>query len=192
MPMDVRALLSLSMVPGIGAARLRALVNHFGKAESVFAAGERELTTVEGIDRGLARRILSGNDFDKEIQVQLSRLNKWEARIVTYWDKEYPDNLKKIYDPPVMLFVRGRLSDEDKYSSAIVGTRNPTTYGKHVSEKFAAELTEQGITVISGLARGVDTIAHSTTVRSGGRTVSLSSVVRNMPKLAVSLSFGAP
>lgn len=171
--MDVRALLSLSMVPGIGAARLRALVNHFGKAESVLAANERELTAVEGIDRGLARRILSGKNFDKEIQVQLSRLNKWEARLVTFWDKEYPDNLKKIYDPPVMLFVRGHLSDEDKYSVAVVGTRNPTTYGKHVAEKFAAELTEQGITVISGLARGVDTLAHSTTIRSGGRTIAV-------------------
>ncbi len=171
--MDVRALLSLSMVPGIGAARLRALVNHFGDSASVLAAGERELTSVEGIDRGLARRIMSGKDFDKEIQVQLSRLNKWNARLITFWDREYPENLKKIYDPPVMLFVRGTLSDEDKYSVAIVGTRNPTTYGRHVSEKFAAALCEQGIVVISGLARGVDTVAHGTTVRSGGRTIAV-------------------
>lgn len=161
------------MVPGIGAVRLRALVNHFGDPESVLASGEKELTTVEGIDRGLARRILSGKDFDKEIQVQLSRLNKWDARLITFWDREYPENLKKIYDPPVMLFVRGSLSEEDKYSVAIVGTRNPSSYGRHVSEKFAAALSEQGIVVISGLARGVDTIAHATTVRSGGRTIAV-------------------
>lgn len=171
--MDVRALLALSMVPGIGAARLRALVDRLGDSESVLAAGEKELTAVDGIDRGLARRILSRNNFDREIQVQLSRLNKCEARIVTFWDKEYPENLRKIYDPPVMLFVRGSLSEEDKYSLAIVGTRNPTTYGKHVCEKFAAELSEQGIAVISGLARGVDTIAHVTTARSGGRTIAV-------------------
>ncbi len=171
--MDVRALLNLSMVQGIGPARLRALVSQFGDPESVLAAGEKELTSVEGIDRGLARRILSHQDFDKEIQVQLSRLNKWEARLVTFWDKEYPDNLKKIYDPPVMLFTRGSLLPSDKYSVAIVGTRNPTTYGKHVAEKFAAALTEQGIAVVSGLARGVDTLAHATTIRSGGRTLAV-------------------
>ncbi|OYV88578.1 MAG: DNA protecting protein DprA [Ignavibacteriae bacterium 37-53-5] len=171
--MDVRALLSLSMVQGIGPARLRALVNHFGDPESVLAAAEKELVGVEGIDRGLARRILSQRDFEKEIQVQLSRLNKWEARLVTFWDKEYPENLKKIYDPPVLLFVRGTFAPSDKYSVAIVGTRNPTSYGKHVAEKFSAELSEQGITIVSGLARGVDTLAHATAVRSGGRTLAV-------------------
>lgn len=165
--------MNLSMVPGIGAARLRALVNHFGDPESVLAAGERELTSVDGIDRGVARKILSERNFEKEIQVQLSRLNKSEARIVTFWDKEYPENLKRIYDPPVMLFVRGSLSNADKYSVAIVGTRNPTTYGKHIAEKFAAELAEQGIAIVSGLARGVDTIAHATAVRAGGRTIAV-------------------
>ena len=171
--MDVRALLNLSMIQGIGPARLRGLVNHFGDPESVLAASEKELAGVEGIDRGLARRIHSRVDFEKEIQIQLSRLNKWEARLVTFWDKEYPENLKKIYDPPVMLFVRGTFASSDKYSVAIVGTRNPTSYGKHVAEKFSAELSEQGITVVSGLARGVDTLAHTTAVRSGGRTLAV-------------------
>ena len=72
-----------------------------------------------------------------------------------------------------MLFVRGNLKEEDKYAIAIVGTRTPTTYGKRVTEKFAAELADQGIIVVSGLARGVDTIAHSVTVRSGGRTIAV-------------------
>jgi DNA processing protein len=161
------------MVPGIGPARLRTLVNHFGDPESALAASERELTAVDGIDRVLARKILSERSFEKEIQIQLSRLDKSVARIVTFWDKEYPENLKKIYDPPVMLFVRGSLSNTDKYSIAIVGTRTPTTYGRHIAEKFAAELAEQGIVVISGLARGIDTIAHATTVRSGGRTIAV-------------------
>ena len=134
--MDVRSLLVLSMVPGIGAARLRALVNHFGDPESALEASERELAAAEGIDRGLAKRIRTKRDFDKEVQTQLSRLNKSEAKIVTFWDKDFPENLKKIYDPPVMLFVRGEFSPSDKYSVAVVGTRNPTTYGKHVAEKF--------------------------------------------------------
>jgi len=161
------------MVQGIGAARLRSLVNHFGDPESVLNATERELINVDGIDRALARRIISEEDFEEKIQLQLSRLNKSEARIVTFWDKEYPENLKKIYDPPVMLFVRGQLSSSDKYSIAVVGTRNPTPYGRHVAEKFSAEIAEYGIVVVSGLARGIDTIAHATTVRSGGRTIAV-------------------
>ncbi|HEY9167654.1 MAG TPA: DNA-processing protein DprA [Candidatus Kryptonia bacterium] len=171
--MDVWSLLGLSMVPGVGAARLRILVSHFGDPKSVLAASERELTAVEGIDRSVARKILSNRNFDNEVQLQLSRLNKAEARLVTFWDKEYPENLKRIYDPPVMLFVRGTLSAADRYSIAIVGTRNPTTYGKHAAEKFSADLAEQGITIVSGLARGIDTIAHSTAVRSGGRTIAV-------------------
>ena len=171
--MDVRSLLGLSMVSGVGAARLRLLVNHFGDPETVMNATERELAGVDGIDKSLARKILSERDFEEDIQLQLSRLNKSEARIVTFWDKEFPENLKKIYDPPVMLFVRGELSSSDKYSVAVVGTRNPTTYGKHVAEKFAAELAEHGIVVVSGLARGIDTISHTTTVRSGGRTIAV-------------------
>jgi DNA processing protein len=171
--MNVRSLLGLSMVPGVGAARLRLLVNHFGDPEKVMDASERELIEVDGIDRSVARKIISERDFEEDIQLQLSRLNKSEARIVTFWDKDFPENLKKIYDPPVMLFIRGELSSSDKYSVAVVGTRNPTTYGKHVAEKFAAELAEHGIVVVSGLARGIDTISHTTTVRSGGRTIAV-------------------
>jgi len=161
------------MVPGIGAARLRSLVNHFGDPEAVLNSAERDLTEVAGIDRSIAKRIRAEGNSEKEVELQLSRLQKCEARLVTFWDREFPENLKKIYDPPVFLFVRGELSDLDRYSVAIVGTRNPTTYGKHVAEKFAAELAEQGITVVSGLARGIDTIAHATTVRSGGRTIAV-------------------
>ncbi len=171
--MDVRSLLRLSMIPGIGAARLRMLVNHFGDPEGVLTANERDLTAVNGIDRALARRILSERSFHDEVQLQLSRLEKSDAKIVTFWDNDYPENLKKIYDPPVMLFVRGSLSSVDKYSVAIVGTRTPTIYGKHVTEKFTAELAQRGIVIISGLARGIDTIAHATAVRSGGKTIAV-------------------
>ncbi len=161
------------MVPGIGATRLRALVNHFGEAESPFASSERELTEIEGIDRRAAREILSRRDFNKEIDTQLERLEKVQARVVTFWDKEYPDNLKKIYDPPVMLFVRGSFIDKDKYSVAMVGTRVPSDYGRHIAERFARDLAEKGICVVSGLARGIDTVSHTAAVRTGGRTIAV-------------------
>ncbi len=163
----------MSLIPGVGAARLRSLVSHFGNPESVLEAGERELIEVEGIDRGTARRIVRRESFEEDIQSQLSRLNKAESRLVTFWDKDYPENLKKIYDPPVFLFVRKALSDADKYSIAIVGTRSPTPYGRRTAERFASQLSEKGITVISGLARGIDTSAHAAAIRSGGRTVAV-------------------
>ncbi len=161
------------MVPGIGASKLRALVNHFGDPDSVFSATEHELGEVDVIDRRAAKAIASSKSFEEEIDVQLTRLEKVQARIVTFWDKEYPDNLKKIYDPPVMLFVRGTLSDKDKYSIAIVGTRAPSDYGRHIAEKIARELAEKGICIVSGLARGIDTACHTAAVRAGGRTIAV-------------------
>lgn len=161
------------MVPGIGVARLRALVNHFGDPESALTATERELAEVEGIDRRAAKEILSSRNFDREIETQLTRLAKVQARVVTFWDKEYPDNLKKIYDPPVMLFVRGTLLDVDRYSIAIVGTRVPSDYGRHIAEKFAREISGKGICIVSGLARGIDTTSHTAAVRAGGRTIAV-------------------
>ncbi|MGB9591913.1 MAG: DNA-processing protein DprA, partial [Candidatus Kryptoniota bacterium] len=147
--------------------------NYFGDADSVLGATEKQLLAVEGINQAIARNIVQRKESENEIRNQLSRMNKANARIVTFWDKDYPENLKKIYDPPVFLFVRGSLATEDKYSIAVVGTRNPSVYGKHVAEKISAQLAENGIPVISGLARGIDTVVHSVTVRSGGRTVAV-------------------
>lgn len=170
---DVRKLLVLSMIPGVGPTRMRNLIDHFGDADSVLNATEKQLLDVDGINRSVARNILEQRGNENEIRSQLSRMNRANARIVTIWDKDYPENLKKIYDPPVFLFVRGSLLQEDKYSIAVVGTRNPSVYGRHVAEKLTAQLVEKGICVVSGLARGIDTIAHSVTVRSGGRTVAV-------------------
>jgi DNA processing protein len=170
---DVRKLLLLSMIPGIGPTRIRNLINYFGDVDAVLGATEKQLLAVEGVNRSVARNILQRKDSENEIRNQLSRINKTNAKIVTFWDKDYPENLKRIYDPPVFLFVRGSLLPEDRYSIAVVGTRNPSVYGKHVAEKLSAQLVENGIPVVSGLARGVDTIVHSVTVRSGGRTIAV-------------------
>ena len=104
---------------------------------------------------------------------QLSLVNKVNGRIVTLWHDEYPEYLRKIYDPPPLLFVLGTIEKNDMYAVAIVGTRVPSAYGKFIAEKFSRELTSKGITITSGLARGIDTVAHSSSLKSGGRTIAV-------------------
>lgn len=179
MHIDIRDILILSTIPGIGPGRLRAIVSHFKDTKAIAGATVRELASIEGIERKTAQTIAnfykdSGTSQAKRfVDDQLRRLNKTKGRIVTFWDKEYPENLKKIYDPPPFLFIRGSFADEDKYSIAIVGTREPSPYGTQMAERFAIELAGLGIPVVSGLARGIDTVAHTAVAKAGGRTVAV-------------------
>ncbi|HEY5614886.1 MAG TPA: DNA-processing protein DprA [Bacteroidota bacterium] len=170
---NVRDLLRLSSVPRIGPLKIRALVNHFGDPADVLNATPRELIKVTGIDKKLASNIVHHNNGEVFADEQLKRLNKIGGRIITLWDAEYPALLKKIYDPPAFLFVLGAFETTDSQSIAIVGTRHPTSYGQHIAEQFSKEFAKLGIPTVSGLARGVDTIVHSTTLKSGGRTIAV-------------------
>jgi len=170
---NIKDLLKLAAVPGIGPNRLRALISHFETPTAVLEASAHELAQVEGIDKKIALNIVKSRDDEEFVEEQLSKLNKVNARIVTFWDKEYPENLKRIYDPPAFLFVRGSFSEKDKYSIAVVGTRSPTNYGKLIADKFSKELAEQGIPIVSGLARGIDTIAHAAAVKANERTIAV-------------------
>jgi len=169
---NVYHLLCLLSVPGVGAQRLRNLVGHFGSAEAVLAAGAAELRKVANIDEKMAQSIRNQvePDFAKE---QIRSAEKQKVRIVSYWNPEYPNLLKTIHDPPVLLFVKGTLPESDSIGVAVVGTRTPSMYGRTVAERFAAELSDYGITVVSGLARGVDTAAHRGAVKAGGKTVAV-------------------
>ncbi|MBN1352561.1 DNA-processing protein DprA [candidate division KSB1 bacterium] len=168
----MEGLLRLYSIPGIGANKIRALIGRFKSPERIFAAKSFELVNVEGIDQILAQRIVQ-NQHDDFVKIQLSRLEKANSRIITFWDSEYPDNLKRIYDPPAFLFLKGEFSKSDSHSIAIVGSRSPTNYGKMVAEKFGKELAARGISIVSGLARGIDTIAHWSALRGGGRTIAV-------------------
>jgi DNA processing protein len=171
--MNVRALLRLSSVPRIGPQKIRALVAYFKTSENVFQASARELIAVPGIDKKLASNILHNTTGEKFADDQLKRLNKLGGRIVTVWDKEYPDLLRKIYDPPAFLFVLGRFKELDSRAIALVGTRHPTSYGHSVAENITRDLAKQFITLVSGLARGIDTIVHATALKSGTRTIAV-------------------
>ncbi len=170
---NVRDLLRLSSVHRIGPTKIRALLSHFDTAAEVLEAPPIELIRVPGIDKKLASNIAHCEDDEEFADEQLRRLNRIGARIVTIWDKEYPELLKRIYDPPALIYVLGKFNPKDRHSIAIVGTRLPTLYGQQVAESFSQELCRLGITIISGLARGVDTIAHAATLKSGGRTIAV-------------------
>ncbi len=176
---DIKSLLMLTRIPGIGANRLRQLISNFKDSREVFKATPKELIQIEGFNKKLAYKIANFKntpEYEKAEEyanLQLSKLNKINGRIITFWDNEYPELLKKIFDPPAFIYVLGRLEKVDKYSIAIVGTRNPSRYGISVTEKFTAELVKLGVTIVSGLARGIDTLVHSTVLKNSGRTIAV-------------------
>jgi DNA processing protein len=170
---NVHALLHLYSVPRIGPHKIRTLIANFKTAENVLNASARELITVQGIDKKLASNILHHTNGEKFADEQLKRLNKLGGRIVTVWDKEYPDLLRKIFDPPAILFVLGKFKEADTRSIAIVGTRHPTPYGHSVAENLTRDLSAHTITIVSGLARGIDTIVHSTALKCGTRAIAV-------------------
>lgn len=169
---DPEILLTLSAIPGIGPRKLRSLVNKFGSTLDILQVSREELTNVSGIDTITANRIRSFNDssFAKR---QLTKMEQCGARLITFWDKEFPEQLKNIYDPPAFLFVIGTLRGEDKNAIAVVGSRRPSNYGRVVTERLTSELANKGLTIVSGLAYGIDTLAHAQALQSGGRTIAV-------------------
>jgi DNA processing protein len=170
---NVRDLLRLASVPRIGPQKIRALVAHFLEPSVVLEASPRELIQVAGIDKKLASAIAHHRGGESFADEQLRRLNRAGGKIVTIWDKEYPELLKKIYDPPTLLFVLGEVNAADRHAIAVVGTRRPSAYGQQVAEALTRDLSHLGLTIVSGLARGIDTIAHQATLRAGGRTLAV-------------------
>lgn len=172
-------LLLLTQIPNVGPNRLRALVSRFGEPANIFSASTKEVSQTEGFSKKLASEVTSffkdGKVEDARLYAerQLSRLNKIEGKLITYWDKQYPEILKRIDDPPVLLFMKGELQEADNYALAIVGTRIPSNYGIMNAEKFSDELARLGVTIVSGLARGIDTTAHAATLKAGGRTLAV-------------------
>jgi len=172
MYIDKEQLINLSAIPGVGATRIRALIAHFKSTENIFNASLKQLTAVDGVEIKTARSIRDYSEFDYGIQ-QVTRAKNAGIDIIDFWNESYPENLKRIYDPPAFIFMKGTLSKQDKYAISIVGTRLPSSYGKVIAEKFAKELAQKGLVIISGLARGIDTISHWAAVQSGGRTIAV-------------------
>ncbi len=173
--MNYKALLALSFVPRVGNQRLRALLNHFDDPGDAFKASPAELKRIPTIDTRTANEI-SGYDPDSNgtvLTTMLQRLERLGGKIISINDPDYPASLKQIYDPPAFLYILGALAETDHDSVAIVGTRVPTEYGKSVTDELSRELVQAGLTIVSGMARGIDTVAHSSALQAGGRTIAV-------------------
>jgi DNA processing protein len=167
-----RALVALSLVPGVGPGRVRALLAALGSAEAVMRAPAGRLVRAEGVGRQTAEAIRAWDD-EPAVDVQFRQAAAVGARLVAFSDPEYPDLLRRIYDPPSHLWVRGRLTEADGLAVAVVGTRRASDYGRRAAEAFARDLAAAGVTVVSGLAYGVDVTAHRAALAAGGRTVAV-------------------
>jgi DNA processing protein len=168
---DVRFLVGLSLLPGIGPARLVRLVERLTEPERAWRASERELAAV-GVDAKSLPVLLERRralNLDRE----MDRLEALGVRVLTVFDAEYPLRLKEIFTAPVILYVRGELRKADEQSVGVVGTRSPTVYGKELASRIVPQLVGAGLTVVSGLARGIDTIAHTGAIHAGGRTIAV-------------------
>lgn len=166
---DRHAYILLNMMEGIGPVRVRALIEALGSVSAVMEADPDTLCRADGVGQRLARSIADQREtLDPVDEERKALANK--AFIVTPLDPTYPESLKAIYDPPLALYVRGTLEPKDRHAIAIVGSRRTTHYGRQVADRLAYQLARTGFTVVSGLARGIDTEAHQGAIKGGGRT----------------------
>ena len=161
---------ALSMAPGVGSILFKRLTEAFGGPEGVFQARAKDLERVEGIGPKVIAA-LKRFHWKEQVDKELRSLEGIGARLLTWSDEEYPPGLKQIYDPPPLLYVRGCIKPQDQKAVAVVGSRYPTTYGKMFAERISLGLSQRGVTVVSGLARGVDSDAHRGALAAGGRTI---------------------
>jgi len=167
----LEALVALNLVGDIGSIRLNKLLCYFSRPEDIFAASPERLMQVAGITEKIAAKIRSFKE--EELQQELALARELNLGIISQEDAEYPENLKNIPDPPLVLYVKGKLLGEDKLALAIVGSRLASLYGLTNAEHFAAQLAGLGFTIISGMARGIDTAAHRGALKAGGRTIAV-------------------
>lgn len=164
--------LLLSLISGVGPKLRQSLLERFGTPTAVLAAAPSELRSVPGIGPKLAGAILRARqEIDVAAEIELCR--RHDVAIVTQADASYPRALQEIHDPPGVLFVRGAIEPNDALAIAIVGSRHATHYGREQAERLAGSLARAGLTVISGLARGIDAAAHRGALAAGGRTLAV-------------------
>ena len=171
-PSELKSWLALSTVPNVGPIRFISLVKHFGSPEAVLSASEKELSDFPEIGTVIASNIKRKVDWELA-EKQFELIEKNQVQLLAFRDESYPDNLKSIYDPPPFLFIKGKIKKEDKNAIAVVGCRMASPYGKQITEKIGRELAKRGITIVSGLARGIDSISHLSALKENGRTIAV-------------------
>ena len=168
---DLKYWVGFNRNPGLGRARFSSLEGYFGDLERAWKAGPAELKAA-GLD---SRTVETVVELRPRIspEVELERLERFGVKPITCKDPAFPTRLKEIYDTPPVLYIKGNITPEDEWSIAVVGTRRATIYGREVTDRLVADLVHNRITIISGLARGIDSIAHRTALDSGGRTIAV-------------------
>jgi DNA processing protein len=164
--------LALHLVPGVGRITFKKLVAYFGHPHAVMRATARQLTRVSGVGPKMAQAI-TGFQALRAVEQEMQAARAAGCQIVTQDDEGYPPLLKTIEDPPPVLYVRGDIGNPMAPRVAVVGSRCPSTYGKVVAEQLARGLAACGVMVVSGLARGIDSVAHINSLDSGGRTIAI-------------------
>ncbi|MFO8010903.1 MAG: DNA-processing protein DprA [Dehalococcoidia bacterium] len=162
---------AFNLIPGLGRVRFGQLLDQFGSLEKAWDAGPEELIEA-GISDALVRRIVERRS-SIEPQAELRRLDESDIRVLNIDDGSYPESLKHIYDPPPLLYVKGSLLTDEDCPLAVVGTRKATMYGKEATERLVRDLVRNGVVIVSGLARGIDTVAHQVALSEGGRTIAV-------------------
>jgi DNA processing protein len=171
--MDSReALVALNLVEHVGPIRVRQLLEHFGDAPAILRASRQQLLQVRGIGEDTAEAIANWEQAT-DLGAEMKRIADFGCHVVIQDDPEYPELLRQIYDPPIVLYVKGELSAKDKNSVAMVGSRLTTHYGVETARKLAYQLAYLGVTVVSGGARGIDTAAHQGALSGKGRTIAV-------------------
>ena len=167
----VRYWLGFNRTPGIGPARLRALIQRFGSAEDAWKASPGDLRAAGLDQRTLASLLTTRQSCD--LDAELRAVERAGAHIVLFEDPSYPAALRSLPDPPPLLYVKGSLLEADSRALAVVGTRTATEYGKTMTVRIVEPLARAGLTIVSGLARGIDSVAHRSALRAGGRTLAV-------------------
>lgn len=164
--------LRLSLIPGVGPRIRRALLERFGSPRAVLSAAPGELVEVQGVGPKLVRKIAAAGD-EIDVQQEIALCREHGVEILSESQDEYPRMLREIHDPPGVLFLRGSLKPADALAIGIVGTRHASQYGLRQAERLAGSLSRAGLTVVSGLARGIDAAAHRGALAAGGRTLAV-------------------
>jgi DNA processing protein len=168
----LEACIALNMIPQMGPVRLRRLLDAFGSAEKILLTRTDQLSAIDGVPRALADNISRWQEF-ADPAAELKKAAELGAHVITAEDDEYPSALREIHDPPIVLYVRGRLTERDRNAVAVVGSRKATHYATESAKKLSFQMAYAGLTVASGLARGIDTAAHQGALAAKGRTIAV-------------------
>ncbi len=168
---DLKYWVGFNRIPGIGRVKFSQLERYFGNLEKAWHATPADLKAA-GLDaRSIESIVASRPGISPDTEIEL--LERHQVKVLTWNDSAFPDRLREIYDVPPLLYIRGTLAPEDEWAIAIVGTRRATIYGRDVTERLVTDLVHNRITIVSGLAHGIDSVAHRTALESGGRTIAI-------------------